>query len=111
MTWALWDERSCCRLRLHPDMPYIEPELHLERVVSDLRSAITSGERPTFYVKWQWDGTAAELEFLDLPGVWTVSPSGPCVAMTARKRIALELRVPETSFDVEVIGTAPYTAD
>jgi hypothetical protein len=111
MTRGAVDERVCRVMGLHAPMPYIEPELHLERVVSDLRSAITSGQRPTFYVKWQWDGTAAELEFLDLPGVWTVSPSEPCVAMTARKRIALELRVPETSFDVEVIGTSPYPPD
>jgi hypothetical protein len=87
-------------------MPYIEPGIHRERVVADLRFAIATGERPTFHVKWQWDGTGAEIEFLEIPGLWTISPGAPSVVLTARKRIARELHVPESSFDVAVIGTS-----
>jgi hypothetical protein len=88
-------------------MAYVEPEVYRERVVADLRAAIAGGERPSFQVKWQWDGTCAEIEILDIPGLWTVSPGAPSVALTARKRIARELDVPETSFDLAIIGTSP----
>ena len=101
--WA----RSCPAYAVHVGVQLLGPRSDrlLKTAVLGFRAAIARGERPLFVVKWQWDGVSAELEFLDLPGVWTIAPGIRYLAAAARKRIALELEVPESEFDVEIVGT------
>ncbi len=90
------------------DMPLsLSASASRERRLSTMRSLIARGIRPTFRVKWQWDGTGAVLEFLDIPGLWAIASGHRYVRSSARRRLAGELGVNERAFDVELIATRP----
>jgi hypothetical protein len=76
-----------------------------QQAIRRARRAIVRGDRPVYHAKWEWDGNGAEIEILELPGLWTIAPTAHDVDRTARHRIALELGVEEAGFDLVVIGS------
>jgi hypothetical protein len=76
-----------------------------QQAIRDARRAIARGQRPAYHATWAWDGTGAEIEIVELPGVWTIAPTVADVPSTSRHRIAVELGVPESAFDVLVSAT------
>lgn len=64
-----------------------------------------SAGRPTYHVKWEWNTAGADIEVLELPGVWSVVPTVDDVPLKSRRLIAAALDVDPDSFDVEVLAT------
>jgi hypothetical protein len=98
------------RTTMQPVAGYVDrSDLARQQVIRQARRAIGRGHRPVYHAKWQWDGKGADIEILELPGVWTVAPTATDVDHTTRHRIAIELGVSEDAFDVVVVPRrAPY---
>ena len=70
---------------------------------------IQSAGRPTYHVKWEWNTAGADIEVLELSGIWSVVPTLDDVPAKARRLIARALDVDPDSFDIEVL--APVSRD
>ena len=66
---------------------------------------IESAGRPTYHVKWEWNTAGADIEVLELPGLWSVVPTLDDVPVKSRRLIARALNVDPESFDIEVLAT------
>ncbi len=64
-----------------------------------------SAGRPTYHVKWEWNRAGADIEVLEIPGLWSVVPTLDDVPLKSRRLIAGALDVDPDSFDIEILST------
>ena len=94
---------TCCLAAAAPDQ-----SAHVAALHSSARSTVPlsdSSGRPTYHVKWEWNRAGADIEVLELPGIWSVVPTLDDVPVKSRRLIAEALDINPDSFDIEVLAT------